>query len=154
MQASVATPPAATDACQTLPYDPDAAAAQIDSQWRLEDYADTQMDEDDTAEDSEISGLLRAKTLKLGETEEDKDLKKNEEKDPEGMKHAEETPCSKEEKPMEVKDGEVKGKDNDGEVEEKKPMREPEKEHKSGSQPEVAKKPEPKVEKKPQPKDE
>jgi hypothetical protein len=190
MQASAASAatPAATDACQTLPYDPDAAAAAIESQWRLEDHADTQLDEEDTTEDPETIALLHAKTLRLGETppEEDK-VEKNEKtemkdgklKDPEEteeMKDAKETPCSKEKKaeaeveekeaqvgsmeptgptdekeqesnsrqPVEVKDGEVKAKNKDDEVE-KKPTLEPEKEHRSDPQPEVAKKPEPKV---------
>ena len=118
MQASFATPPA-TDACQTLPYDPDAAAAQIDSQWRLEDYPDTQLDEDDTAEDPEISALLRLKTLTLGETplENDKDL----EKDPEGTKHAEETPRCKEEKPeVEVNKTDMKSQEGPMEVTDEK----------------------------------
>ena len=63
-------PPA--DVVQTVPYDVDAAIYQEymenpESQWRMEDAANTQEDEETAEETDEKTQLLRAKTLKLGD---------------------------------------------------------------------------------------
>jgi len=63
-------PPA--DVVQTVPYDVDAALYEqymdnVESQWRMEEAAKTQEDEETTEETDENTQLLRAKTLKLGD---------------------------------------------------------------------------------------
>ena len=63
-------PPA--DVVQTVPYDVDAALYEQymdnpESQWRMEEAAKTQEDEETSEEINEKTQLLRAKTLKLGD---------------------------------------------------------------------------------------
>lgn len=61
----------ATDTSPTLPYNPEAALSEYDceSQWRL--CVTPRPKDKEEVDDTQFRSLLRAKTLRLGDTEEE-----------------------------------------------------------------------------------